>query len=68
MGLALVDTISPASVQAAAVCSGLGDRDRAFDLMEKALAVRDDRLLWIKVDPRLITCAQTSAIKTSCPA
>jgi hypothetical protein len=28
------------------------DKDRAFELMEKALAVRDDRLLWIKVDPR----------------
>lgn len=40
-------------VQSAAICSGRGDIDCAFELMEKALAVRDDRMLWIKVDPRL---------------
>jgi hypothetical protein len=50
--LALTDQFSPALVQAAAICSGLGDKDRALELMEKALAVRDDRLLWIEVDPR----------------
>jgi hypothetical protein len=50
--LAQTDQSSPASVQAAAVLSGLGDRDRAFELLAKALTVRDDRLLWIKVDPR----------------
>jgi len=41
------------SVQSAAICAELGDKDRAFESMEKALAVRDERLLWIKVDPRL---------------
>lgn len=50
--LALADQISPALVQAAAIYAGLGDRDRAFELIERALATRDDRLLWIKVDPR----------------
>ncbi|HJQ22849.1 MAG TPA: winged helix-turn-helix domain-containing protein [Blastocatellia bacterium] len=50
--LAQSDQNSPAAVQAAAVCAGLGDRDRAFQLIEKAFAVGDDRLLWIKVDPR----------------
>jgi DNA-binding winged helix-turn-helix (wHTH) protein/TolB-like protein/Tfp pilus assembly protein PilF len=50
--LALAEQFSPAWAQAAAVCSGLGDKDRAFELLEKALALRDDRLLRIKVDPR----------------
>ena len=50
--LTLTEQISPALVQAAAVCSGLKDKDRAFELLEKALALKDDRLLWIKVDPR----------------
>lgn len=50
--LTLTDQYSPALVQAAAVCSVLGDKDRAFELLEKAVDVRDDRLLWIKVDPR----------------
>jgi tetratricopeptide (TPR) repeat protein len=49
---ALTDENSPALVQGAAVCSELGDKDRAFGLLERAFAVRDDRLLWIKVDPR----------------
>jgi tetratricopeptide (TPR) repeat protein len=50
--LTMTEQYSPALVQAAAVCSRLGDKDRAFELLEKALGVRDDRLLWIKVDPR----------------
>jgi DNA-binding winged helix-turn-helix (wHTH) protein/TolB-like protein len=50
--LAMADQISPASVQAAAIYAGLGDRDRAFELIERALNAHDDRLLWIKVDPR----------------
>ena len=50
--LALVDQISPASVQAAALCAGLGNRDLAFELLDKAQAARNDRLLFIKVDPR----------------
>jgi len=50
--LALADQYSPALVQAAATCARLGDKDRAFELIEKALAVRNDRLLFIKVDPR----------------
>ncbi|MEN3331725.1 MAG: hypothetical protein V7641_1090 [Blastocatellia bacterium] len=50
--LALAEQFSPAWAQAAAVCAGLGDKDRAFALLEKALALRDDRLLRIKVDPR----------------
>ena len=50
--LALTDQYSPALVQAAATCSRLGDKDRASELIEKALAVKNDRLLWIKVDPR----------------
>jgi len=50
--LALADQYSPALVQAAATCARLGDQDRAFELIEKALAVRNDRLLFIKVDPR----------------
>ncbi|MBI3649522.1 MAG: winged helix-turn-helix domain-containing protein [Acidobacteria bacterium] len=52
--LTQTEQISPASVQAAAVCAALGERDRAFALIEKALEARDDRLLWIKVDPRFI--------------
>jgi hypothetical protein len=35
-----------------ASASRLGDKDRAFELIEKALAVKNDRLLFIKVDPR----------------
>jgi hypothetical protein len=50
--LALADQYSPALVQAAAACARLGDKDRAFELIEKALAVRNDRLLFIKADPR----------------
>jgi DNA-binding winged helix-turn-helix (wHTH) protein/TolB-like protein/Tfp pilus assembly protein PilF len=50
--IALTDRYSPAFVQAAAVCSRLGEKDRAFELIDKALAIRNDRLLWIKVDPR----------------
>jgi tetratricopeptide (TPR) repeat protein len=50
--LALTDQYAPALVQAAATCSRLGDNDRAFALIEKALAVKNDRLLYIKVDPR----------------
>ena len=50
--LALSDQISPATVQAAAVCAALGDKDRAFELLEKGRSFRNDRLLWIKVDPR----------------
>lgn len=50
--LALSDQISPATVQAAAVCAALGDKDRAFELLEKGRLFRNDRLLWIKVDPR----------------
>lgn len=50
--LALAEQFSPAWAQAAAICSGLDDKDRAFELLEKALALRDDRLLRIKVDPR----------------
>lgn len=50
--LVLSDQYSPALVQAAATCSWLGDNDHAFALIERALAVRNDRLLWIKVDPR----------------
>jgi DNA-binding winged helix-turn-helix (wHTH) protein/TolB-like protein len=50
--LVLADQYSPALVQAAATCSSLGDNDHAFALIERALAVKNDRLLWIKVDPR----------------
>lgn len=50
--LVLADQYSPALVQAAATCSWLGDNDHAFGLIERALAVKNDRLLWIKVDPR----------------
>jgi tetratricopeptide (TPR) repeat protein len=50
--LALTDQYPPALVQVAATCSRLGDNDRAFELIEKAIAVRNDRLLYIKVDPR----------------
>jgi tetratricopeptide (TPR) repeat protein len=50
--LTLADQYSPALVQAAATCARLGDKDRAFALIEKALAVRNDRLLFIKADPR----------------
>lgn len=50
--LVLADQYSPALVQAAATCSWLGDNDHAFALIERALAVKNDRLLWLKVDPR----------------
>lgn len=50
--LVLSDQYSPALVQAAATCSSLGDNDHAFALIERALAVKNDRLLWLKVDPR----------------
>jgi tetratricopeptide (TPR) repeat protein len=50
--LVLSDQYPPALVQAAATCSRLGDKDRAFELIEKALAVKNDRLLFIKVDAR----------------
>jgi len=52
MKQALTDQFSPALVHARGFCSGLGGKDRAFELYRKALALRDDRLLWIKVDPR----------------
>lgn len=50
--LVLADQYSPALVQAAATCSSLGDNDHAFALIERAIAVKNDRLLWLKVDPR----------------
>ena len=50
--LALTEQYSPPLVQAAIVYLELGETEKAFSLIEKALAVKDDRLLWIKVNPR----------------
>lgn len=33
--------------------AALGDRDRAFAWLEKSFAVRDEWLVWLKVDPRI---------------
>jgi tetratricopeptide (TPR) repeat protein len=39
--------------QVARIYVVLGDRERAFAWLEKAIAARDDGVLWIKVDPLL---------------
>ncbi len=41
------------SYHLALVHAGLGERDRAFEFLEKALEERDEELVWVKVDPRL---------------
>jgi TolB-like protein/Flp pilus assembly protein TadD len=48
----LTSHIAPALVQTAAIYSVLGEKGRAFELLRKAAEVRDDRLLWLKVDRR----------------
>jgi tetratricopeptide (TPR) repeat protein len=42
--------VSP--VHLARVHLGLGERDKAFEYLEKAFQRRDQLVLWIKVDPR----------------
>ena len=37
----------------ASVYGDLGEKDKAFELLRQACDLHDDRLLWIKVDPRL---------------
>jgi TolB-like protein/Tfp pilus assembly protein PilF len=39
------------SYNIAEVYAGLGERDRAFEWLEKALVERTDLLIWLKVDP-----------------
>jgi TolB-like protein len=41
--------ISPCDVAVAHL--GIGDTDRVFEWLEKALALRDEGLLWLKIDP-----------------
>jgi len=41
------------SYSLAAIHVGLGERDAAFELLEKALRERDRGMAWIKVAPRL---------------
>jgi tetratricopeptide (TPR) repeat protein len=42
-----------ASYQYAQIYSGLGDKDRAFAFLDRAWAIRDSGLAWVKVDPFL---------------
>jgi hypothetical protein len=37
----------------ATVYAGLGDRDKAFEWLEKAYQERSPRLTWLKVEPML---------------
>ena len=37
----------------ARIFTGLGERDQAFDWLEKAYQVRDECLTWLKVDPTM---------------
>jgi DNA-binding winged helix-turn-helix (wHTH) protein/TolB-like protein/Tfp pilus assembly protein PilF len=44
---------SDAFYHLATVYSDLGEKDKAFESLQQAYEGHDDRLLWIKVDPRL---------------
>jgi hypothetical protein len=37
----------------ASLYGDLGEKDKALELLRKASDLHDDRLLWIKIDPRL---------------
>lgn len=39
----------------AVICAGLGEKDRAFEYLEKSYELRNQWLGWIKVDPELDT-------------
>ena len=39
-------------VAVARIHAALGDRDRAFERLERAVAARSDTLVWMRVDPR----------------
>src|SRR6201991_3550225 len=43
--------VSPHSI--AMIYAGLGDKDPAFEWLEKAIAARSEHLGWLKVDPRM---------------
>ena len=43
------------SYNVALIYIGLGEKDRAFDSLEKAYKERSDLLVYLKVDPRLDT-------------
>ena len=40
------------AVETAVIYTGLNDRDRAFEWLEKAFEDRSWGILWLKVDPR----------------
>ena len=50
----------------AIVHAGLGEKDQAFEWLEKAYEVRDQGLVFLKVDRTSIPCARTPASRTSC--
>jgi hypothetical protein len=45
--------------------TGMGNRDNAFARLEKAAAEREDRMVWVKVDPLLAPLRSDPRFKTS---
>jgi tetratricopeptide (TPR) repeat protein len=52
----------------ALVHAGLGEKDQAFEWLERASEDRDQGLLFLKVDPPSTPCAPTRASRTCCAA
>src|SRR5262249_40031132 len=44
---------APSSYQMAAIYAALGEKEAAFEALQKSLEERADRLAYLKVDPRL---------------
>ena len=52
----------------ALVHAGLGEKDEAFEWLERAYEVRDQGVVFLKVDPPLDPWLPTPASRTSCAA
>jgi predicted Zn-dependent protease len=46
----------------ARIHAALGEKDQAFEWLRKSCAERDSRVIWIKVDPTMVTYAPTRAL------
>lgn len=54
--------------QVAVIYAGLGQKDQAFQWLEKAYEHRRPNMITLKVEPRWIPCARTPGSRTCCDA
>ncbi len=54
--------------EVALVYAGLGEKDQAFEWLERAYKAHDKGMCYLKIDPPLDLCAPTRATRTSCAA